>query len=82
MRYFNQHSFAISAIIIIGLAAIALLHDGVGRKDLIALGVLVLAFAGVFLVFRPGPSTLTEAASVEAALTSGKPTLVEFQSNY
>ena len=68
MRYFNQHSFALSAIVIIGLAAIALLYDGVKRKDLIALGALSLAFGGVFLILRPGPSTLTETAAVEAAL--------------
>ncbi|MBI3360357.1 MAG: hypothetical protein HY023_04530 [Chloroflexi bacterium] len=82
MRYFNQHSFAISTIVIIGLAALALLYDGVKRRDLIALGALVLAFGGTFLFLRPGPSTVTEAAAVEAAIKSGRPTLIEFQSNY
>ena len=82
MQFFNQHSFVISAILIVGLTAIALLHDGVRRKDLIALGALGFFFAGAFLVLRPGPSTLKEIAAVEAALASGRPTLIEFQSNY
>lgn len=46
-----------------------------------AMGLMVLAVV-VFFVLRPGVSDVNNIADAEALLTSGRPTMVEFFSNY
>ncbi len=49
---------------------------------IVALAAIAGAFIFSWLLIRPGPSTLADVSQVEAALHSGSPTLVEFQSPY
>ena len=82
MTYINQHSFVLSVLLVQTVFAIIILRDGVRLLDMVALAVMTTAFGLSWLLLRPGPSTLMEMDAVEATLASGKPTLMEFQSEY
>lgn len=84
MNHFNvnQHSFILTAILVLCIVAIVLFRDGVKALDFVALIAVASTFCFSWLLFRPGPSTFAVVDSVEKALESGKPTLLEFQSNY
>ena len=82
MTYINQYSFTLTAVLVQAVIAIILLRDGVRGLDLVALAGIATAFCLTWLLLRPGQSTLTEVDAVEEALASGKPTLLEFQSEY
>ena len=82
MTYFNQNSFSIGALIALFIVSISLFRDGVRVRDLAVLAAITSAFGFLWLIFRPGPSTLAEVEAVEAALGEGRITLLEFQSEY
>ena len=82
MNYFNQHSFTMIALLVHVIFAIVILRNGIRFLDLVALTAMASVFGISWLLLRPGPSTLTEADAVEAALATGVPTLIEFQSEY
>jgi hypothetical protein len=82
MQFINQNSFTIiSGVIWLGLA-VFLLRDGVTVQDVIALAALAAGIGLAFWFLRPGPSTLDETEQVMARIGTGKPVLLEFQSNY
>jgi hypothetical protein len=80
--YFNHHSFVIMALVLWGALAVWLLHDGITKRDVLALAVLGAAFGLAWLSLRPGTGTFAEAAQAEAAVGHGQPVLAEFYSNY
>lgn len=82
MNYFNQHSFTAIATIVLIVIAIVLMRDGIRFLDVVSLAAIASVFGVSWLLLRPGQSTLTEADAVETVLTSGDPTLIEFQSEY
>lgn len=82
MSYFNQHSFVLVAVLVLGIVTIVLFRDGLRGRDLVVLAAVASAFGLSWLLIRPGPSTLAAVADVDAARESGKPTLLEFQSEY
>ncbi len=82
MLFINRYSFLITAVVVLGVTAAVLLRDGLSRRDGLALAAIAGAFILSWLFIRPGPSTLAQTAAVEAALRSGQPTLIEFQSGY
>lgn len=82
MQLINQNSFTLIALAAwLGLA-VFLLRDGVETNDVIALASLAAGLGLAFWFLRPGPSTLDQAEQVMARIGSGKPVLLEFQSNY
>ena len=82
MAFFNQHSFTISGLVLLIILSVLLFRDGVHPNDFIALGALILGFVVAFMLFRPGESSLDDAAEVVAAIGHDTPVLLEFQSNY
>ena len=82
MAFFNQHSFTISAMVLLIILCVLLFRDGVEPNDFIALGALIIGFAVAFMLFRPGGSTLEEADQVTDLIGQDLPVLLEFQSNY
>ncbi len=81
MAFFNQYSYLITSIFVTVIVAFFLLRDGLSRRDAIAIGSIAGAFVIAWLFIRPTPSTFTQ-DQIESALKSGKPTLIEFQSEY
>jgi hypothetical protein len=82
MKIINQYSFVLVGLVVwLGLAAY-LLRDGVKTTDILALAALAAGFGLAFWLLRPGPSTLDETEQVMAQIGSGKPVLLEFQSNF
>jgi len=81
MAFFNQYSYLITSIFVTVVVAFFLLRDGLSRRDVIALGSIAGAFVIAWFFIRPTPSNFTQ-DQIEAALTSGKPSLIEFQSEY
>jgi xanthine/uracil permease len=79
--FFNQYSYLITAIVITSLIALFLFRDGFKRRDVIAVGVIAGAFAIAWFFTRPVSSNLS-AEQIEVLLNSGRPTLIEFQSEY
>lgn len=86
LQFFNQHSFFLLPTLLLALAAGILLWR---RARLLWWGAWGLALVGVvaFALVNRVPQTATvkldTAADIRAAIASaGKPTLVEFYSNY
>jgi len=81
MSFVNVNSFALlSGFALAGLATFLLISHAPRPSWLLWIA-LALALLGLNLALRPGSSTLTTPEQVEAALHSGKPTLLEFYSN-
>jgi thiol-disulfide isomerase/thioredoxin len=80
----NQYSYIFFSIGAVLVAAFALRRVWRVRWPLIGLAAVALAglFTAGFFVLRPGDSDVDSLAAAEAAINSGKPTLVEFYSNY
>jgi hypothetical protein len=81
MLFFNQYSYLLTSIFLTLLIAVILLRDGLSRRDVIALTAIAGTFALIWFFVRPLPSGLTQ-DQIESILRSGKPTLIEFQSEY
>ena len=81
IAFVNHYSYAIAAVL--ALAAVG--SWAVGRRTPRALAAFAL-FAGLVvgaaLVFRPGDPSVAAAAEFDRAVADGRPTLVEFYSNY
>ncbi len=77
----NHYSFAVAA----ALALVALGWWALDRRTARALALLALAAAlliGADLAFRPGDPTVAAAGEFDRIVGDGRPTLVEFYSNY
>jgi uncharacterized membrane protein required for colicin V production len=81
MSFINQYSYLLTSIFVTVVVAFFLLRDGLSRRDVIAIGSIAGAFVIAWFFVRPTPSNLTQ-DQIEAAMKSGKPTLIEFQSEY
>jgi thiol-disulfide isomerase/thioredoxin len=80
---FNQYSYILINLIVI-VASVGLLLRYVADRRVVAgaAGVLItLGIAGHFLL-RPGFSDVDSVSAAQATLRNGKPTLIEFFSNY
>jgi hypothetical protein len=79
----NQNSFVLAAVAVLGGALIALIATRARRVVWLAWVIAVLIAAGLNLAMRTvPPRAFGSVAEVQQALSSGKPTLVEFYSNY
>lgn len=80
-QFVNHYSYAISAV----LALLVIGHWAFQRRTARALGALALSavlIVGADLGFRPGEPDVASAAEIDRILADGRPTLVEFYSNY
>jgi thiol-disulfide isomerase/thioredoxin len=82
-QLFNQFSFLFLSLgLLLALAALLRWRRAAWRWTLTGMLILALLLGGLWLVVRPGVSDVTEASTAEAILTNGRPTLLEFFSNY
>jgi cbb3-type cytochrome oxidase subunit 3 len=81
-QFFNQHSYLLISASMLGVVAIALFRRHARRAWLIWISLLVAAIIGWFAL-RTGEGTqFASVEDYEAALRTGRPTLVEFYSDY
>ena len=82
MTFINQRSYIISGILVPLIIAFRLFRDGISLLDSILVLGSIAAFVSIRLLLKPTSSALTTTDAVKLALDSGKPTLVEYQSEY
>lgn len=81
MTFFNHYSYAISAVLSLVFVGTWALR----RRTLASLATLsavAVLVVGVGTAFRPGEPTVEAASDFDRAIADGRPTLVEFYSNY
>lgn len=80
---FNQFSFIWASLALLALLAFALYSRRVRwRVSLLVLGMAVGVMTMAWLVIRPTSGPQDDPAQLQALLTNGRPTLVEFFSEY
>ena len=81
--FFNQYSYILISAGVLILTALVLRYTLASRKAIVTalFGLLVLSVAG-FFVLRPGAGDVDSVTTAEATLLNGKPTFLEFFSNY
>jgi thiol-disulfide isomerase/thioredoxin len=80
---FNQYSYILISLIVIVASIGLLLRYAVDRRVIAgaAVALIALSLAGNFLL-RPGFSDVDSVDATQATLRNGRPTLIEFFSNY
>ena len=83
MNILNQFSYVIISMVVI-VASLLLLRRAKASQQLMAMvAVVLVTFSLVgFLLLRPGSSDVDSAAAAQAIIQNGKPTMLEFFSNY
>lgn len=83
MALLNQFSYVLIGFsAAAGVALLLRLWRWSWLKSLAAAAVVALLFSGIWIFVRPGSSDVDNVQAAEATLTNGRPTLVEFFSNY
>ncbi len=80
---FNQYSYILISLIVIVASIGLLLRYAVDRRVIAgtAAALILLSTAGHFLL-RPGNSDVNSVSAAQSTLRNGKPTMIEFFSNY
>lgn len=80
---FNQYSYVLISLAVLIAAVLVLSRFAVSRRiiSVTVAGLLVFILAGYFLL-RPGLGDIDSTSAAEAAIQNGKPTFLEFFSNY
>lgn len=83
MSIFNQYSYPIITLLLLVSSYLILRRYAVSRRliGLTMAGLAILSLSGLFIL-RPGSSDVSSMNAAQAALRNGKPTLLEFFSNY
>lgn len=82
-QVFNQYSYLfLSAGLALALLVLLRWRRVRWPLTLVSVVALVALAGGVWLVVRPGSSDVSELRAAEAALNNGRPTFLEFFSNY
>lgn len=81
-KIFNQYSFLVLALLLVGLAVYALSKRGFRWPDWFILFALVGLLAGAWWVLHPTASQTADAEAVRRQIGGGTPVLLEFQSQY
>lgn len=82
MQLINHNSLILLALGIFALAAYLLLRDGVKKRDLLALGGLLVVMLAAWFAVRPQATPLADAEAVQTRIGMGVPVLLELQSPY
>jgi hypothetical protein len=82
MTFINQRSYIISGILVPLIIAFTLFRDGINLLDIVLVSASVIGFVSLGRLLKPSSSPLTTMDAVKAALASGQPTLIEYQSEY
>ena len=82
MKFVNQHSFFVFGGLFLLAAALIILRAGISTPRLLLILALVLLLTLLYLVFNPGSSSIREVSQIQSRIGTGKPVLLEFQSQY
>jgi thiol-disulfide isomerase/thioredoxin len=83
MTIFNQYSYVLISFAVVLVSVLLLWRYAVDRRIVVAAAVsfVALSMTGYFLL-RPGASDVDSASQAQITLQNGKPTFLEFFSNY
>ncbi len=82
-QFFNQNSFLIGVIAVLGGTLTLFIVRRARRSAwLIWIAAAAIALSAHFALRTVGPRAFESAGEVQEAVAAGKPTLVEFYSNY
>jgi thiol-disulfide isomerase/thioredoxin len=80
---FNQYSVLwISPLILLGLFVVLRLRRAAWRVSLVVMLLAVVVLAAGYLALRPGNSDVDSFTEAAATIANGRPTFLEFFSNY
>jgi hypothetical protein len=82
MALINQNSYTITAATVLVIAGVIAFRSGVSPRGIFSIGVLILLLISIFLLLRPGKSSLERVSQINTSIGAGKPVLIEFQSPY
>ena len=83
MQILNQFSYVIISAIVLLASIVLMRRYGINRRLMSAVvGALVVFSLSSFFLLRPGVSDVDSASSMRTMIENGKPTLLEFFSNY
>jgi thiol-disulfide isomerase/thioredoxin len=82
-RIFNQYSYVVISLVVLVAIILVLRYFLTNWRAIsaAAAGLLILMIAG-FLLLRPGISDVENISAAEAMIRNGRPTFMEFFSNY
>lgn len=83
MNILNQFSYIIISAIVMVASIVLLRRYAVDRRlmSAVVVALVILSLSG-FLLLRPGASDVDSASATRAMIDNGRPTLLEFFSNY
>ncbi|MGH2593004.1 MAG: hypothetical protein ACRDGG_05780 [Anaerolineae bacterium] len=82
-QLFNQNSFLIGVVALLGGSLIALIARRAGVLAWSIWGIALVLAVGVYFALRTAPPRVfASAADVQRAVSAGTPTLVEFYSDF
>ncbi len=82
-EFLQQHSYVfISLGVVFGLIIVLRLLRARWRNTLLAVAGLTVVLAVALLILRPGLSDVDSVQAAETMLRNGRPTFLEFFSNY
>lgn len=82
MKFINQYSFVLVAVIALLVLVVFSLRGGLQLPHLIALGALSLGIVLTYQFLNPGSGSSDKSERILAEIQSGSPVLLEFQSPY
>ena len=83
MPIFNQYSYVLISLVIVGISIVLLWRYAVDRRVITAVAFsFTLLSVGGYLLLRPGLSDVDSVNQAQSTLQNGKPTFLEFFSNY
>jgi thiol-disulfide isomerase/thioredoxin len=82
-QIFNQYSYLLISLFVIVVTMLVLWRSGVRRRVFAGTVAAFVVFAvSGYLLLRPGISDVDSVAQAQATINNGKPTFLEFFSNY
>lgn len=82
MKFINQYSFVLVAVIALLVLGVFTLRGGLKLQSLLALGALSLGIVLTYRFLNPGSGSSDQSERILAEIQSGLPVLLEFQSPY
>ncbi len=82
MKFINQYSFVLLAVVALLVLGAFILRGGLKLPYLVALGALSLGFVLAYRFLNPGSGSSEKSEKILAEIQSGSPVLLEFQSPY
>jgi membrane protein implicated in regulation of membrane protease activity len=82
MKFINQYSFIIVAVVALVVLGVFILRGGLKLQNLLALGALILGIVLAYRFLNPGSGSSDQSERILAEIQSDSSVLLEFQSPY